>query len=109
MGVLDEVIEYLIDRYDINISTQNYIRNRLIVKDNALIMKNIEKERLEAKLRLWETPGFSQFLEDLSGEIWATDSVSEAVHIVRDEYLKRLKEIEETEEGSKFKQTKLDL
>jgi hypothetical protein len=74
-------------------------------------MRNPEKERLEAKLNLWETPGFSQFLEDLYGEIWgANESVSDTVEEIKKGYLQQLEWIRMDEEDQgKFKQTKLDL
>lgn len=93
-----EMIDYLIDRYGINISTQNYIVNKL--------MRNVEKERLEAKLRLWETPGFSQFLEDLKYQL-DNPIVLEATLVIKLMYQHDLQELKEKE--TKFKQGKLDL
>lgn len=69
-------------------------------------MRNVEKERIEAKLKLWDTPGFSQFLQDLA--LFKTDPDIEGFsNNLKTMYSLRLKELEE--EGNKFKQTKLDL
>ena len=104
---VEEIVVYLRDRYQINVSTENFIRNKI----QAALMRNPTKERLEAKLKLWETPGFSQFLEDLAGEVWGADpGVTEAAHNLKDEYLRGLEWIRMHEEdNSKFKQGKLDL
>jgi len=68
-------------------------------------MKNIEKERIEAKLKLWETPGFSQFVADL--DPFMPFGCIFQVHNLKKIYQKKLQEIEEKE--SKFKQGKLEL
>lgn len=69
-------------------------------------MRNPEKERLEAKLKLWETPGFSQFLEDLRRTLDnpAIHEIALAIKLGYELELEKLKE-----EQSKFKQGKLDL
>lgn len=69
-------------------------------------MRNHEKERIEAKLKLWDTPGFSQFLQDLA--LYKDDStIPGFAAVLKNLYVARLKEIEEGE--SKFKQGKLEL
>lgn len=69
-------------------------------------MINLEKERIEAKLKLWDTPGFSQFLEDFAVYLDLLD-LSLGAQVLKRSYLSRLQEIKEAE--SKFKQGKLDL
>lgn len=69
-------------------------------------MRNPEKERIEAKLKLWDTPGFSQFLEDLNLYLDLVN-IHTAANAVKRMYNNELKEIED--QGNKFKQTKLDL
>lgn len=68
-------------------------------------MKNVEKDRLEAKLKLWDTPGFSQFVADL--DPFMTFGCISQVNNLKKVYQRKLKEIEENE--SKFKQGKLEL
>jgi hypothetical protein len=101
MKEVEEIIAYLKDRYQINISTENYIRNKLT-------MRNPEKERIEAKMALFNTPGFTQFLLDLS-KIMDSDAVLGFAGKLRFGYGQKIKELEEGEEGNKFTQTKLDL
>jgi hypothetical protein len=68
-------------------------------------MKNPEIDRLEAKLRLWDTPGFSQFVNDLSGMTpWGCTKEADRLKLM---YLRQLEDLKEKE--SKFKQGKLDL
>lgn len=69
-------------------------------------MRNPEKERLEAKLKLWETPGFMQFIVDLYTYM-DNDNIAKFVGILKNQYMLRVKELEEAE--SKFKQGKLEL
>jgi hypothetical protein len=99
MKELEEIIEYLKDRYQINISTENYIRNKLT-------MRNPEKERIEAKLRLWDTPGFSQFLEDLNLHLDIIN-IHQASKEVKRMYKDQIAEFENKE--NKLEQGKLDL
>lgn len=67
---------------------------------------NIERDRLEVKLKLWETQGFSQFLQDLA--FYKTDpEITRYADELKKLYQLRIKEIDD--EGSKFKQTKLEL
>lgn len=72
-------------------------------------MRNAEVDRLEAKLKLWETPGFSQFLNDLDEEVWTMSNrlPSETALILRKRYFNKLKKLETQE--SKYKQGELDL
>ena len=71
-------------------------------------MRNPELERLEAKLALWNTPGFSQFINDLveySSAMLHIDTCVDALHNI---YKKRAQELKNQQVG-KFKQGKLDL
>lgn len=69
-------------------------------------MINLEKERIEAKLKLWDTPGFNQFLNDFATYLDLFD-LPLGAQVLKRSYLGRLEEIKEAE--SKFKQGKLDL
>lgn len=69
-------------------------------------MINLEKQRIEAKLKLWETPGFFQFIDDLSRYIDILE-IGTSIEAIRKNYISRLKEIDES--NSKFKQGKLPL
>lgn len=69
-------------------------------------MINPEKQRIEAKLKLWETPGFFQFIDDLSRYIDILE-IGTSIEAIRKNYISRLKEIDES--NSKFKQGKLPL
>jgi len=60
--------------------------------------------RLKAKLLLWETPGFSQFIEDLSIQLGPEFNVKDNTETLRKKYLKEIQDMEPT---SKFKQGKL--
>ena len=64
------------------------------------------EERLKNKLALWETPGFSQFVEDLSDIVGPLTDIRKQVEALRKIYVAKL---EETKPVSKFKQTKLPL
>jgi hypothetical protein len=68
-------------------------------------MKTPEQMRIENKLKLWETPGFFQFIEDLSKEV-SHSNLDIYVDIVKRKYQQRL---EELSPKSKFKQGKLKL
>lgn len=68
-------------------------------------MKTLEQMRIEAKLKLWETPGFFQFIEDLSKDI-NHYNLDIYVDILKKKYEKRL---EELGPKTKFKQGKLPL
>lgn len=70
-------------------------------------MKNPEQIRLENKLKLWDTPGFSQFLEDLQQVMGYNSTLLKATQLLKREYKERLKEVEEKK--NKFKQGKLPL
>lgn len=65
-------------------------------------MRNVEKERLINKLKLWETPGFSQFLNDLSVYIDNKNLVNfaDALKIM---YQNKLKEIDTDPKQTKLK------
>jgi len=69
-------------------------------------MINPEKQRIEIKLKLWETPGFFQFIDDLSKYVDIVD-LSTSIDAIKRNYISRLKEIDES--NSKFKQGKLPL
>lgn len=71
------------------------------------MMRNPEKDRINAKLRLWETPGFSQFLSDLGDQILLDEDFWKSLKEVKRGYIRRLKEIED--EKNQLKQGKLDL
>lgn len=65
------------------------------------------KHRLENKLRLWETPGFFQFIEDLAEYMGPEVSLQSNVATMKKLYENQLKRIEE--QDNKFKQGELDL
>ena len=69
-------------------------------------MINPEKQRIEIKLKLWETPGFFQFIDDLSKYVDIVD-LNTSIDAIKRNYISRLKEIDES--NSKFKQGKLPL
>lgn len=69
-------------------------------------MRNVKKERIEAKLKLWDTQGFSQFLEDLIQYCDIIDLRS-SIKAIKKGYEADLMEI--NNKNSKFKQTKLDI
>jgi hypothetical protein len=78
-----------------------------MVKNYGGKMRNPEIERLEAKLKLWDTPGFSQFIEDLNeykSDIFATKLIVESLKRIYQHNLNKLKDDE-----TKFKQGKLEL
>lgn len=65
-----------------------------------------EEQRLRNKLALWETPGFSQFIEDLATDMGPEIGLRGQVEVLRNLYIGKLKDMEP---NSKFKQTKLPL
>lgn len=69
-------------------------------------MKTNEQVRIETKLKLWETPGFFQFIEDLAEYHGSESNLKLNVESVKRNYLYRLKELEK---DNKFKQGKLPL
>lgn len=66
----------------------------------------MKKHRLENKLRLFDTPGFSQFVGDL-GIYLGNRDIHRFADVLKKLYTKQLKEIEEKD--SKFKQGELEL
>lgn len=56
-------------------------------------MKTLEVIRLETKLALWNTPGFSQFLKDLQDYKGIESDILFASEVVRKKYVNRIKEI----------------
>lgn len=69
-------------------------------------MINPEKIRLTSKLKLWDTPGFLQFIEDLSLTKGSECEIKGVVSSLKRIYENKLKELEPKR---KYKQTKLDL
>lgn len=65
-----------------------------------------EEQRLRNKLALWDTPGFSQFIEDLAEGLGPEIGVREQVEVQKHLYTVNLQELQPK---SKFKQTKLPL
>lgn len=68
--------------------------------------KTLELSRLSPKLKLWETPGFSQFIEDLSQLKGIECDIKGTVDALKKIYINRMKEL--TPKG-KFVQTKLEI
>lgn len=56
-------------------------------------MKSTEEQRLEVKLRLWSTPGFYQFLNDLQVQKGVECDIKEVAETVRKLYITRIKEL----------------
>ena len=56
-------------------------------------MKSTEEQRLEVKLKLWQTPGFYQFINDLEKQKGAECGIKEEVEVMRRLYVARLKEL----------------
>ena len=56
-------------------------------------MKSTEEQRLEVKLRLWQTPGFYQFLKDLQEQKGPESDIKQVAETVRRLYIARIKEI----------------
>ncbi len=70
-------------------------------------MNNPQKERLLAKLKFWETPGFAQFIDDLDRYKGKVFNILGSVEALKRIYKSKIKEIEDRE--NKFKQGKLPL
>ena len=70
-------------------------------------MTNPKLDRLEAKLKLWDTPGFSQFLEDLIEYTDPPCPLRNNIQAIRRQYQARLEELREQQ--SKYKQGKLGI
>lgn len=72
-------------------------------------MKTLEQIRIEAKLKLWDTPGFFQFIGDLEKLIESqnTKNLSYNLRVLKMIYMKEIWELEESQQ--KFKQGKLPL
>ena len=70
-------------------------------------MIDIHQERAKVKLQLWETPGFSQFLEDLIEYCGPESPDRENIEVLRKRYIRKLLELPRAK--NKFKQTKLPL
>ena len=68
-------------------------------------LNNLEIDRILKKLKLWETPGFFQFIEDLNNLKGKECSIKGEVESLRKIYLKKL---EYPSEG-KFKQIKMNI
>ncbi len=65
-------------------------------------------ERLEAKLKLWVTPGFSQFLVDMDNYFYeGGNNIQDAAELYRKLYQGELNVLKDKQ--NKLKQTKLDL
>lgn len=56
-------------------------------------MKSTEEQRLQVKLKLWQTPGFYQFLNDLEKQKGPECGIKQEVETVRRSYIQRLKEL----------------
>jgi hypothetical protein len=65
-----------------------------------------QEQRLRNKLALWDTPGFSQFVEDLAEAIGPLTDVRRQVEVQKKLYKSKLQELQPI---SKFKQSKLEL
>ena len=53
-------------------------------------MINPEKQRIEAKLKLWETPGFLQFIQDLADYSGPVINTWNNVNVLKRKYEKKL-------------------
>lgn len=71
-----------------------------------MAMKTAEQTRLEGKLKLWDTYGFSQFIQDLEDAKGVECGIKQEVEILRRLYTHKLKEIAPT---SKYIQLKLNV
>lgn len=56
-------------------------------------MKSTEEQRLEVKLRLWQTPGFYQFLKDLQEQKGPECDIKQVAESVRLLYIARIKKL----------------
>ena len=70
-------------------------------------MTSQKRERLENKLKLWETPGFLEFVEDLQNLPDNPVDMKQAVLILQAGY--KLDMMELDRKGRKFKQGELGL
>lgn len=70
-------------------------------------MINIHEQRIRAKLALWDTPGFNQFIADLVDFMKPESNIKDNIKAIKNIYSRQLKE--ESEKKSKFKQGKLPL
>lgn len=70
-------------------------------------MRNQHIERLEIKLKLWDTPGFHQFLGDLAQYSGEESPVWNNIHALYAIYKKELQELKEKQ--AIFKQGKLEI
>lgn len=68
-------------------------------------MKTAQQTRLENKLKLWDTPGFSQFIEDLIDTKGPECDIRREVVVLRRLYMQKLKEIAPQ---SKYVQLKIE-
>lgn len=68
-------------------------------------MINIQQRRLEAKLKLWEAPGFEQFIKDLQEMKGIECDIGREVKTLRRLYNTELKEIAPK---SKYTQLKIE-
>lgn len=66
-------------------------------------MKTPDQIRTEQKFKLWETPGFSQFLEDLQNYMGVEISVHLAANVLKNKYRREMNIVPKTN----FKQGKL--
>ena len=71
--------------------TQNIIGKFTKKKYNN--MKSTEEQRLEVKLRLWQTPGFYQFIKDLEAQKGPECGIKQEIETLRLTYIARIKEI----------------
>ena len=73
-------------------------------------MINPEIERIKAKLELWNTPGFSQFIEDMQNVDGQVVDIVMLSKCLRHCYIAKLDRLKDEEEAKqKFKQGKLEL
>lgn len=66
-------------------------------------MKSTEEQRIEVKLRLWQTPGFYQFINDLEAQKGPECGVKQEIETLRRTYIERIKKLLPT----KWKQLKI--
>lgn len=66
-------------------------------------MKTLEQLRAESKLKLWDTPGFSQFIEDLHAMMGPLVSVKEQAQALKNHYSKQI----DRKDDGELKQIKL--
>lgn len=68
-------------------------------------MRTAEQTRLENKLRLWETQGFSQFLEDLANAKGIECDIRGEIKVLKRLYIDKLRSIAPQ---SKYVQLKIE-